>query len=95
MANRRKDERSDEQSARGGPGMVGSRVILQLLAAGRELRTIVGGQTRAAEVRAVLDARDVQTSAPVSFIADRDHDEGRLDGAAGCEFVDDRIRLLE
>jgi hypothetical protein len=67
----------------GGPVTIGSRVIFQLLAAGRELR-------------AVLETRDVQATAPVLFIAaDRDHDEGRLDSAAGCEFVDDRIRLRE
>jgi hypothetical protein len=76
--------------------MIGSRVILQLLAAGRELRTIVGSQRRAAEVRAIVGTRDIKTSARVSFIAaDREYDEGRLDAASGCEFVDDRIRLLE
>jgi hypothetical protein len=32
----------------------------------------------------------------MSFIAaDSDDDAGRLDAAAGCEFVDDRIRLRE
>jgi hypothetical protein len=32
----------------------------------------------------------------MAFIAaDRDHDNGRLDDVAGCEFVDDRIHLLE
>ena len=76
--------------------MVSSRVILQLLAVGRKLSTIVGNQTGAAAVPAVLDTRDVQTSARISFIAaDHEHDQGRLDSAAGCEFVDDRIRLLE
>ena len=76
--------------------MVGSRVILQLRAAGRELRTIMGGQMRAAEVSAVLHTRHVQTRARVSFIvANRADAEGGLDNASGCEFVDDRIRLLE
>jgi hypothetical protein len=64
--------------------------------AGRELRAIVGSPTRAAELLTVLNTRDVQTGARVSFIpADRDHDPGRLDAASGCEFVDDRIRLLD
>jgi hypothetical protein len=27
--------------------------------------------------------------------ADRDHAAGWLDAAAGCEYVDDRIRLME
>jgi nucleoside-diphosphate-sugar epimerase len=78
----------------GGPGVVGSRVILRLLAAGREVRT---RSTRcAAEVRAILDIRDVQPSARVSFIAaDGDHDPRRVDAVAGCEFVDDRIHLRE
>ena len=45
---------------------------------------------------AVLDTRFVETSARVSSsAADRDHHEAGLDGASGCEFVDDRIRLLD
>jgi len=80
----------------GEPGSVGSRVILRLVAAGRELRTMLGSPTRAAEVRAMVDTGDVQPSARVSFIAaDRDDHAGRLDAAAGGEFVDDRIRVLE
>jgi nucleoside-diphosphate-sugar epimerase len=79
-----------------GPSLVGSRVILRLLAAGREVRAMVGSPTRAAELHAMLDAGDVRPGARVSFIAaDRDHDAGPSDGVAGCEFVDDRIRLLE
>jgi hypothetical protein len=75
---------------------VGSRVIIRLLAAGREVRTMVGSPTRAAEARAVMDTGDVQSSVRVSFAAtDRDHDAGRLDRSAGCEFVDDRIHGQE
>jgi nucleoside-diphosphate-sugar epimerase len=80
----------------GGPGLVGSRVIHRLLAAGREVRTVVGSPTRSAEVRAMVDAGDVQPSARASFVvADGDHEERRLDAVAGCEFVDDRIRRRE
>jgi len=80
----------------GGPGLVGSRVILRVLAAGREVRTIVGSLTRAAQVRATVDSGDVQPGARVSFVAaERDHGAGRLDAVAGGEFVDDRIRLRE
>ena len=46
----------------------------------------------------VLDARlmALPPSARASFVvADRDHEERRLDAVAGCEFVDDRIRLRE
>jgi hypothetical protein len=43
-----------------------------------------------------LDAGDVRPAARVPFIAaDPDHDAGKPDGVAGCEFVDDRIRLQE
>ncbi len=67
----------------GGPGLGDSRVILRLLAAVREVRTIV-------------DTGEVQPGARVSSIAaDRNHDADRLDAVAGCEFVDDRIHLLE
>jgi dihydroflavonol-4-reductase len=82
--------------ATGGPGFIGSRVILRLLAAGREMRAIVRSPTRAAAVRAMVDTGDVQPNACVSFVAaNRDHDAGRLDAVAGCEFVDDRVRLRE
>jgi dihydroflavonol-4-reductase len=78
-----------------GPGVVGSRVIRRLVAAGHEVRTMLTRPTRAVELRATLDIGDVQSSARVSFIAaDCDHG-ARLDAFAGCEFVDDRIRLLE
>jgi len=60
------------------------------------VRTIVENPTRAAEVRAMPDAEDVQPAAREPFIgSDRDDDAGRLDAVAGCEFVDDRIRLPE
>ena len=72
-----------------------SRVLLQLLAVGSEVCTKVSGRVEA-EMRASLDTGDVQPTERVSFIvADRDNDAGRLDAAAGCEFVDDRIRLRE
>ena len=78
------------------PGMGGSRVILRLLAAGQQMRTILGRRTRAAEARAMVDSGDVQPGDRVSsIVAAGDHDAGRLDAVAGCEFVDDRIRLRE
>jgi len=67
----------------GGPRVVGNRVTLRRLTADRDARTMV-------------DTGDVQPGAHVSFTtADRDRGAERLDAAAGCEFVDDRIRLLE
>lgn len=71
-------------------------MTFRLLAAGREMRTTAGGPTRAAAVRGPADARDVQPGARAPLIApDRDADADRLDAVAGCEFVDDRIRLPE
>jgi hypothetical protein len=57
---------------------------------------MAGSPARASAVRAMLDTGDVQPDAPESFIvSDRDDDAGRLDAVAGCEFVDDQIRLPE
>ena len=61
-----------------------------------EVRTMVAGPTRASEAGAMPDTADVQPGTCVPFIApDRDDDAGLLDAVAGCEFVDDRIRLPE
>jgi len=79
-----------------GPRLAGSRVIVWLLAAGREVRTMVGRPTRAAEVRAVVNTGDIQPGARVSLFNAADPDYTvRLDAVAGSEFVDDRIHLLE
>jgi hypothetical protein len=76
--------------------MIARRMILQILAAGRRMRMIGGTHSREAEIDAALNIQYIQTSVRASFIvADEPHDEGGLDAAAGCEFVDDRIRLLE
>jgi hypothetical protein len=78
-----------------GPHFLTSSAILRLLAAGPGVRTMEENPTPAASVRGVLDRRNVQPDARVRFIAaDRD-DAGRLDAVAGCEFVDERIRLRE
>jgi hypothetical protein len=65
----------------GEPGLVGTRVILRLLAVGREVRTMVRSPTPAPHVSVIG--------------AERDDDAGSLDDVAGCEFVDDRIHLLD
>jgi nucleoside-diphosphate-sugar epimerase len=79
-----------------GPGLVGSSVIVRLLAAGREVRSKVESPMRAAAVRAVLGPSKVQPGARESFSATkRDGDARRLDFVAGGEFLDDRIRLGE
>lgn len=82
------------QPATGGPGLVGSGVILRMLAAVREVRIMVGSPTRAAEV--VDTAAEVQPGARVPVIRAKRHDvAGSVDDVAGCKFVDDRIRLRE
>ena len=49
-----------------------------------------------AEMRTGLDAAEVQPTERASFmVADPDDDAGQPDAAAGCEFVDDRIRVRE
>jgi hypothetical protein len=79
----------------GGPDP-GSSVILWLLAACREVRTMVWSPAHAAAVHGMVDIGDVQPGARVSLVAaDRDHGAGRLDAVAGGEFIDDRIRLRE
>jgi nucleoside-diphosphate-sugar epimerase len=65
----------------GEPGFVGRRVILRLLAVGREVSTMVRSPRPVAQVSVIA--------------ADRDGHAGSFDDAAGCEFVDDRIHLLE
>jgi hypothetical protein len=50
---------------------------------------------RPPEARPMVDTEDAQPAVRVPFVDDRDHDAGRLDAAAGCEFVDDRIRRVE
>ena len=79
----------------GGRGLVGNPVMLWVLAAGRQLRTMVGRPTRVAEMRAIQDAGSVQGDRVSISAADRDDDSGRLDAVAGSEFIDDRIRELE
>jgi hypothetical protein len=69
-----------------------SRLIRQLLAAGREVRTLVWTPTRAAAVRMTMDTAGVQPD--LSFVAEAHrNDAERLDAVAGSEFLDDRIRL--
>ena len=65
----------------GGLRVVGRRVLLRLLAAGRD-------------VRPVLDTRDFEPEARTSFTS-ADHDRDVFDAIAGSEYLDDRIRFQE
>lgn len=72
----------------GGSGFVGSHVILQLLAAGHEVRTTVRSLAREAEVRETLAAAGATALDRLSFFAaDLEKDDGWAEAAAGCEFV--------
>ncbi len=74
----------------GGSGFIGSHAIVQLLAAGHEVRTTVRDLKREAEVRAMLDRGLTGTEAGERlrfFAADLERDAGWAEAAAGCEYV--------
>ena len=60
-----------------------------------EARSMVESATHGMPAHAVLDAGEAQPAATAPFIAADGENAERLDAAAGCEFVDDRIRLRE
>jgi nucleoside-diphosphate-sugar epimerase len=72
----------------GGSGFVGSHCILQLLAAGHQVRTTVRNLKREADVRAMLKEGGAEPGDRLSFIAaDLENDVGWREAVAGCEFV--------
>ncbi|MDR3416506.1 MAG: aldehyde reductase [Nevskia sp.] len=72
----------------GGSGFIGGHCILQLLAAGHEVRTTVRNLQREAEVRAVLDKAGADTKERLRFFAaDLENDKGWAEAVAGCEYV--------
>lgn len=74
----------------GGSGFIGSHCILQLLAAGHQVRTTVRSLKRESDVRAMLKegGADPHSDARLSFIAaDLENDAGWPEAVAGCEFV--------
>jgi nucleoside-diphosphate-sugar epimerase len=72
----------------GGSGFVGSHCILQLLAAGHEVRTTVRSLRREAEVRAMLKEGGAEPGNRLSFFAaDLENDAGWSEAAGGCEYV--------
>jgi nucleoside-diphosphate-sugar epimerase len=72
----------------GGSGFIASHCILQLLAAGHEVRTTVRSLDRESGVRSVLKAAGAEPSERMSFFAaDLLSDAGWAEAAAGCEFV--------
>jgi len=72
----------------GGSGFIGSHSILQLLAAGHDVRTTVRNLKRETDVRAMLKEGDSEPGDRLSFIAaDLEHDAGWSEAVAGCEYV--------
>jgi nucleoside-diphosphate-sugar epimerase len=72
----------------GGSGFIGSHCILQLLAAGHQVRTTVRNLKREADVRQLLKQGGVDAGNRLTFAAaDLEKDEGWSDAVKGCEYV--------
>jgi len=72
----------------GGSGFVGSRTILQLLAAGHTVRTTVRSAQRESDVRAMLKEGGAEPGDRLSFfVADLENDAGWSEAIAGCDYV--------
>jgi len=72
----------------GGSGFIGSHTILQLLAAGHQVRTTVRSLKREGGVRALLKEGGAEPGDRLSFFAaDLESDAGWADAVAGCEYV--------
>jgi nucleoside-diphosphate-sugar epimerase len=72
----------------GGSGFIGSHLILQLLAAGYQVRTTIRNLKREGDVRAMLKVGGVEAGDRVSFFAaDLENDSGWPEAVAGCDYV--------
>jgi nucleoside-diphosphate-sugar epimerase len=72
----------------GGSGFIGSHSILQLLAAGHQVRSTLRSLKREANVRALLNEGGARPADRVRFItADLENDAGWSEAVAGCEYV--------
>ncbi len=72
----------------GGSGFIGSHCILQLLAAGHQVRTTVRNLKREADVRTLLKQGGAEPGAQLTFaVADLEKDEGWADAVKGCDYV--------
>ncbi|HEV8059050.1 MAG TPA: aldehyde reductase [Gemmataceae bacterium] len=72
----------------GGSGFIGSHCILQLLAAGHQVRTTVRNLKREADVRAMLQVGGAEPGDRLSFFgADLENDAGWAGAVAGCDYV--------
>ena len=72
----------------GGSGFVGSHTILQLLAAGHQVRTTIRNLKREGDVRTLLKVGGAEPGDRLSFVAaDLTNDAGWPGAVAGCEYV--------
>lgn len=72
----------------GGSGFIASHCILQLLAAGYDVRTTVRNLRREPDVRALLKAAGTDPGSRLSFVAaDLEKDAGWALAAANCQYV--------
>jgi len=72
----------------GGSGFIAAHCILQLLAAGHEVRTTVRNLAREADVRAMLKAGGAEPGPRLSFVAaDLMADDGWAEAARGCDYA--------
>jgi nucleoside-diphosphate-sugar epimerase len=72
----------------GGSGFIGSHAILQLLAAGHQVRTTVRNLKQEGDVRALLKEGGAEPGGRLSFVAaDLERDAGWAEAVAGCEYV--------
>jgi len=72
----------------GGSGFIGSHAILQLLAAGHQVRTTVRNLKREGDVRALLKEGGAEPGGRLSFVAaDLTSEKGWPEAVAGCEYV--------
>ena len=72
----------------GGSGFIGSHAILQLVAAGHQVRTTVRSLKREGDVRTMLKEGGAEPGDRLSFAAaDLESDVGWREAVAGCEYV--------
>src|SRR5690349_21038555 len=72
----------------GGSGFVGSHCIVQLLAAGHDVRTTVRDLAREGAVRGMLNEGGAVAGDRLTFaVADLTRDAGWAQAVAGCDFV--------
>jgi nucleoside-diphosphate-sugar epimerase len=72
----------------GGSGFIGTHCILQLLAAGHQVRTTIRNLKREGDVRAILKVGGAEPRNRLSFFAaDLENDAGWREAVAGCDFV--------